>query len=128
MTIPFLVQFALIAGTGSLALALLVFQQNPLGPVHRKFAQLSLSLALWNIGYYFMEVTQARSWGVILFLGTFSIPGSAFDFVTAFLKKPLSEWEPGGTGPQVVFGRGAFDRSGPGWGGRSSTKRNWFSF
>lgn len=93
MTIPFLVQFSLIAGTGCLALALLVFQQNPAGPVHRKFAQLSLSLALWNIGYYFLEVTQSRWWGMVLFLGTFSIPGSAFDFVTAYLRIPLRFWE-----------------------------------
>lgn len=90
---PFLIQFALIAGTGSLALALLVFQQNPGGSIHLKFTQLSLSLALWNIGYYLMEVTQSRNWGVLLFLGTFSIPGSAFDFVTAFIRKPLQGWE-----------------------------------
>ena len=93
MTISFLVQFALIAGTGSLAIALLVFQQNPAGPVHRKFAQLSLSLAFWNIGYYFLEVTRYKPWGWVLFLGTFSIPGSAFDFVTAYLKMPLQPWE-----------------------------------
>lgn len=87
-----LLQFSLIAGTGCLALALLVFQQNPAGSVHRKFSQLSLALALWNIGYYLREVTQSPSWDFVLFLGTFSIPGAAFDFCSAYLKSEGEEW------------------------------------
>lgn len=92
MTRSFLLQFSLIAGTGCLALALLVFQQNPAGSVHRKFSQLSLALALWNIGYYLREVTQSSAWDFVLFLGTFSIPGAAFDFGSAYLKSERQSW------------------------------------
>jgi signal transduction histidine kinase len=92
MTNSFLLQFSLIAGTGCLALALLVFQQNPAGSVHRKFSQLSLALALWNVGYYLQEMTRSPEWATVLFLGTFSIPGSAFDFGSAYLKSEGENW------------------------------------
>lgn len=92
MTHSFLLQFSLIAGTGCLALALLVLQQNPGGLIHRKFSQLSMALALWNIGYYLREMTQSSSWDFLLFMGTFSIPGSAFDFGSAYLKSERQNW------------------------------------
>jgi signal transduction histidine kinase len=92
LTHSFLLQFSLIAGTGCLALALLVLQQNPGGLIHRKFSQLSMALALWNIGYYLREMTQSSSWDFLLFMGTFSIPGSAFDFGSAYLKSERQNW------------------------------------
>ncbi|MFQ5543413.1 MAG: ATP-binding protein [Nitrospiria bacterium] len=83
----------MLSGAGCFAFACLVLQQNPKNPLHRSFAQLSLSLALWNLGFFFLESTHNTLWEAVLFFGTFSIPGSVFDFVSAYLKTALKRWE-----------------------------------
>jgi signal transduction histidine kinase len=76
---------ALIAGIVSLILAVSVLLKGYNKPVHRAFAELSLTIFIWNIGDFIYQMTGVSLWLRLLFIGVLFIPASAIKFALAYL-------------------------------------------